>query len=283
MTSKQARANVDPVRQRTQYSCVAASLAMALKAVGVRCDEDSVDEILGAVPGRGSAWDQAIGAAQYFGARVTLVCPCTIERLKEWTDANVPVLIGWCPEGRPWGHASCVFDVKDDGTVLVADPNIPDPEQVVREVPREDFYRKWYEPGETYLVRRTAMAIERDIPRGGKTASRDDSPLRNAVELLHLGTAPPEVLGLLAALPHADHVGAQRWRALRDAQVARVVRDLRAGREPEALRALEAEARTYSNLTDKDAGRSAAHARVAHQARLAWYVAEAAARPRSTR
>lgn len=283
MTPKVARANVDPVRQRTQYSCVSASLAMALKAVGVRCDEDSVDEILGAVPGHGSAWDQAIGAAQHFGARVTLVCPCTIERLKEWTDANVPVLIGWCPEGRPWGHASCVFDVKDDGTVLVADPNIPNPEQVVREVPREDFYRKWYEPGQSYLVRRTAMAIERDIPRGGKTASRDDSPLGNAVQLLLLGSAPPDVLDLLASLPHTDHVGEQRWRALRDAQVAQVVRDLRAGREPQALRTLEAETRTYSSLTDKEAGRSAAHARVAQKARLAWYVAEAAARPRSTR
>jgi ABC-type bacteriocin/lantibiotic exporter with double-glycine peptidase domain len=173
MTSKQARANVDPVRQRTQYSCVAASLAMALKAVGVRCDEDSVDEILGAVPGRGSAWDQAVGAAQYFGARVTLVCPSTIEQLKEWTDANVPVLIGWCPEGRPWGHASCVFDVKDDGTVLVADPNIPDPAELVRRLSRQDFYKKWYEPGGDYLVRRTAMAVEPEIVGGRSRTARN--------------------------------------------------------------------------------------------------------------
>ena len=140
---------------------------MALQAVGVRCDEDSVDEILGAVPGHGSAWDQAISAAQYFGARVTLVCPSTVEQLKGWTDLKIPVLIGWCPEGRPWGHASCVFDVLPDGTVMVADPNIPDPARVVRAVPRARFYKLWYEPGEKYLTRRTAMAIERDIPPGG--------------------------------------------------------------------------------------------------------------------
>jgi len=283
MTPKVARANVDPVRQRTQYSCVAASLAMALKAVGVRCDEDSVDEILGAVPGRGAAWDQAIATAQYFGARVTLVCPCTIDRLKEWTDQGVPVLIAWCPEGRPWGHASCVFDVGDDGTVTVADPNIPDPEEVVREVPREDFYRKWYEPGEKYLVRRTAMAIERDIPRGGKVAST--GVLANRVEVLHLGSAPPEVLALLACLPDVDHVGPQRWRVLRDPLVAKVVRDLQAQHEPEALRELAGAARTYAEaLTTHKTASPAVRVRAGAQARVAWYVAdEAARRPRSTR
>lgn len=159
-----AKADVVPVRQKTQFSCVVASLAMALRAVGISCDEDSVNEMLGAVPGRGSSWDQAISAAQYFGARVTLVCPSTIEQIRSWTDRGIPVLIGWCPEGRPWGHASCVFDVTPTGSVLVADPNIPDPDETVRNVPRKEFYQKWYEPGDKFLTRRTAMAVERDIP-----------------------------------------------------------------------------------------------------------------------
>lgn len=162
--SRIAKAPVVPVRQQTQYSCVVASLAMALTSLGFDCDEDSVNRMVGAIPGHGASWDQAISAAQYFGARATLVCPCTIEQIKTWTDQGLPVLIGWCPEGRPWGHASCVFDVTEEGTVMVADPNIPDPAKTVRIVSREEFYKKWYEPGEKFLTRRTAMMLERDIP-----------------------------------------------------------------------------------------------------------------------
>lgn len=162
--SRVAKAAVVPVRQKTQYSCVVASLAMALASLGFDCDEGSVNQMVGAIPGHGASWDQAIAAAQYFGARATLVCPCTIEQIKSWTDRGLPVLIGWCPEGRPWGHASCVFDVLEDGTVLVADPNIPDPAETVRKVPRAEFYKKWYEPGDKFLTRRTALMLERDIP-----------------------------------------------------------------------------------------------------------------------
>lgn len=214
MIGKKASAAVVPVRQRTQYSCVAASLAMALQAIGVRCDEDSVDKMLGAVPGHGSAWDQAISTAQYFGARVTLMCPCTIDQLKAWTDRKIPVLIGWCPEGRPWGHASCVFEVRENDTVLVADPNIPDPDEVVREVQRAEFYRKWYEPGEKFLTRRTAMAVERDIPRAPKE------------DIADLASAPAMLLEALTALPDLSGTEAEPWKLLRNPQVASFVKKL---------------------------------------------------------
>lgn len=169
-----AAAAVVPVRQAAQYTCCATSLAMALQAIGVACDEKSVNEVLGAQPMRGASWDRIIAAAQHFGARCTLVCPSTVEQLKRWTDAGTPVVIAWCPEGRPWGHASVVYDVEEDGTVVVADPNIPDPAEVVRRLPRKDFYAKWYEPGGDYLIRRTAMAVEPEIV-GGRSRTAGNS------------------------------------------------------------------------------------------------------------
>lgn len=181
-----AKAGVHPVRQETQYTCTAASLAMALQAIGVQCSEKDVNKVLGCRPMRGAGWDATAAAAQHFGARATLVCPSTVEQVKAWTDAGTPVLIGWCPEGRPWGHASVVFDVQDDHTVLVADPNIPDPSEVVRVLSREDFYKKWYEPGGDYLIRRSAMAIEPEIVGGRSRTARvkTANPFRQLLDLL---------------------------------------------------------------------------------------------------
>lgn len=180
MTAKQAKADVTPIRQSTQYNCMATSMVMALRAVGVahgECTIELVNRVMGAAPLQGASWEDALACAQYYGCRATLVSPCTLDQLKAWTDRGTPVLIGWNPEGRPWSHASLVFDVK--GTeVHVADPNIPDPEETVRVVPVQEFYRKWSENRGDYLVRRTAMAIEREVTDEGvptakkKTASK---------------------------------------------------------------------------------------------------------------
>lgn len=164
-----AKANVEPVRQRTQYSCMAASMTMCLKALGYdQLDEDQVNRVMGAQPMKGAAWEQALACAQHYGCRATLTMPATVEQLKRWTDAGVPVMIAWNPEGRPWSHASVVFDVDDDLNVYVADPNIPNPKETVRIVSEADFYGKWYEKFPDYLVRRPACAIEREITVDGK-------------------------------------------------------------------------------------------------------------------
>lgn len=169
MPAKLAKADITPVRQRSQYTCMAASLSMALKCHGQQhCDEDTVNKVMGAQPMRGASWEQALACAQHYGMRGTLTSPCTLKQLKAWTDAGTPVLIAWNPEGREWSHASLVFDVDEDENVHVADPNIPDPEQTVRVVPKSEFYAKWYEKWPDYLVRRPAMAIEREITPDGR-------------------------------------------------------------------------------------------------------------------
>ena len=165
---RHAKANVLPVRQRTQYSCMACSLAMAIKANGLDTNEDQVNEVMGAVPMRGASWEQSFAAAQHFGMRVTFICPATLGQIKKYTDQGVPVMIAWNPEGRPWSHASVIFDVTDEGEVFVADPNIPDPEETVRVVSKAEFYGKWYEKFPDYLVRRPAMAVEREISATGQ-------------------------------------------------------------------------------------------------------------------
>jgi len=171
---RSARANVDPVLQRTQYTCMSASMCMALRALGLDCTEDEVNRVMGARPMKGAAWEHALACGQHYGMRCTLTVPATVNQLKEWTDRGVPVMIAWNPEGRPWSHASLVFDVEEDGTVHVADPNLPDPDQTVRVVPRGDFYKKWYEKWPDYLVRRPAMAIEREISPGGRQLMASD-------------------------------------------------------------------------------------------------------------
>lgn len=176
MSLKIAKAKIEPIRQRTQFTCVAASLSMALGAVGVKCTEDDVLDVLGGRPPHGMTWDDALSVAQYFGAKCIMVCPCTIGELKENTDAGYPVIIGWNPEGRPWGHASVVFDVTDD-EVHIADPNIPNPGSTVRVKSYDDFYKCWVEPrGDRYLVRRSALIVRREVDEHGRIASLTATP-----------------------------------------------------------------------------------------------------------
>jgi uncharacterized protein YidB (DUF937 family) len=168
VTSKTARANVTPVRQRTQFSCMAASMSMALKALQIHCTEDEAADVMGVRPMRGATWEDALAAAQHFGCRGTLVVPATLAQLKEWTDAGDPVLIAWNPEGREWSHASVVFDVDDEGNVSVADPNIPNPEETVRVMAKNDFYARWAEKWPRYMVRRPALRLSREITPEGR-------------------------------------------------------------------------------------------------------------------
>lgn len=187
MNIKLALASVTPVRQRTQYSCMSASMLMALKANGYPCSggEDEVNRVMGAAPMKGAAWEQALACAQHYGCRATLTVPSTIPQLKSWTDRGIPVMIAWNPEGREWSHASLAYDVTEGAPspvpdyatvygsgpglyVWVADPNIPHPERTVRIVHEDHFYEKWYEKWPNYMVRRPAMAIEREITVDGR-------------------------------------------------------------------------------------------------------------------
>ena len=165
---REASAPLNPKRQRSQYTCMATSLSMCLEALGIQdAGEDAVNRVMGAAPMQGASWEQAFAAAQHYGARTTLICPATLAQVKEYTDRGIAVMIAWNPEGRPWSHASVIFDVTED-SVSVADPNIPDPDQTVRIVPKAEFYGKWYEKFPDYLVRRPAMAVEREISPEGR-------------------------------------------------------------------------------------------------------------------
>lgn len=180
MQPRNATAKVTPVRQRSQYTCMAASVMMCLRANGVQTDEDTVNLVMGAQPMKGASWEDALAAAQHYGMRATLVCPATLRQVKEWTDRGIPVMISWNPEGREWSHASVIFDVADDLTVSIADPNIPDPDETVRVVPKDEFYKKWYEKWPHYLVRREALAIEREITPDGRQVIASVRPSRVA-------------------------------------------------------------------------------------------------------
>lgn len=166
-----AKANVNPIRQGTQFSCVSTSTCMALNALGVKCSEEEVNKVIGAKPMKGARWEEVLACAQYFGCRATLTTPATLTQVKSWTDQGKPVLIAWNPEGRDWSHASLVFDVtgeKGNYVVHIADPNIPNPDKTTREVSEDDFYAKWFEKWPDYLVRRPALMIDREITPDGR-------------------------------------------------------------------------------------------------------------------
>ena len=168
---RQARADLIPIRQRSQYSCVSASTCMALQSLGVQCNEDDINRVIGAKPMQGARWEEVLACAQYFGCRATLTTPATLTQVKEWTDQGKPVLIAWNPEGRDWSHASLIFDVtgeRGNYIVHVADPNIPNPDKTVREVGEDEFYAKWFEKWPNYLVRRPALMLEREISDEGR-------------------------------------------------------------------------------------------------------------------
>ena len=172
MDTKSAKANVPGFRQETQFSCMAASLAACLKAHGKDQTEADVNRVMGAGAMRGATWEDLTAAAQYFGMRSTLVVPSTVNQLREWTDRGIPVVIAYNPEGRPWSHASVVFDVTGEGAdtmIHIMDPNIPDPDETVRVMPKADFYKVWGEPiGDKMIVRRPACAVEREITSDGR-------------------------------------------------------------------------------------------------------------------
>lgn len=183
--TRTARADVDPVRQRTQYTCMSTSMMMCLRALGYDTDEDEVNKVMGAQPMQGACWENALACANHYGCVSTLRVPSTVRQLKEWTDAKIPVMIAWNPEGRDWSHASTVYhvaegpiDTLDDTQMLmgdgpglyiwVADPNIPHPDKTTRIVHEEQFYSRWYEKWPNYLVRRPACAIQREITPDGR-------------------------------------------------------------------------------------------------------------------
>ena len=161
---------------------------MCLKAQGISSEEattEMVNRVMGARPMQGASWEDALACAQHYGMRATLVVPATLRQVKEWTDRGVPVMIAWNPEGRDWSHASVVFDVDDDMKVSVADPNIPDPDQTVRIVTKDEFYHKWFEKWPNYLVRRPAMAIEREITPEGRQVQASARKVAEAHDCLH--------------------------------------------------------------------------------------------------
>lgn len=170
--SKTAKANVPFIRQTTQYTCMAASLSACLRALGKDQTEADVNRIMGAGPLKGATWESLTGAAQYFGMRSTLVVPATLTQVKGWTDRGIPVVIAYNPEGRPWSHASVIYDVTGEGEdtmVHVMDPNIPDPDRHVRVYKKADFYKIWSEKvGDSIIIRRPACAIEREITPEGR-------------------------------------------------------------------------------------------------------------------
>lgn len=213
MSEKTARANVAQLRQTTQFTCCATSITSALHALGKKYTEDDVNKVLGAAPMSGATWEAMLATVQYFGCRGTLVVPSTPRMLKEWTDQGIPVVIAWNPEGRPWSHASTVFDVTEDEngklTVYVMDSNIPNPDETTRVMDADTFCQKWGEKvSDTLIVRRPAMAVTLEVsPAGRQMIASSSSGLEAKFEAMRL--SGPHLRGL-ESLAHGGEAPTSR-------------------------------------------------------------------------
>jgi len=194
---------------------MAASLAACLKAHGKAQTEADVNLVMGAGAMRGATWEDLTAAAQYFGLRSTLVVPSTVNQLREWTDRGTPVVIAYNPEGRPWSHASVVFDVTGEGSdtmVHIMDPNIPDPDETVRVMPKSAFYKVWGEPlGEKMIVRRPACAIEREVTPEGRQVMASKKPEADLFRAAALQASEERVAG-----KYLESKGKQRTTEVRE-------------------------------------------------------------------
>lgn len=159
MGKRLAKAEVAVVRQRTSYTCVAASLSSALACLEPDADIGLVDHLLSNEGG--SYFEEAMEVAQIYGVASRYQMLASVEDLAAWTALGLPVIIGWNtkPKGAPRNrHASVVFDVTDRG-VLIMDPHHDE----TLEVPFEEFDWRWQEDsgsnGWRYTVRRSAIFL----------------------------------------------------------------------------------------------------------------------------
>lgn len=165
--NKSAKANVPGIRQQTQYTCMAASVAACCQVFGKNVDENLVNKVLGASAMRGARWEEALATFQYFGLRGHLIVPGTLPMIKEFTDSGLPVMIAWNPEGRPWSHASVVYDVTDT-EVYIMDPNCPDATATTRVCTHAEFSSKWVEKfSDSLLIRRPCLVVTREVSESG--------------------------------------------------------------------------------------------------------------------
>lgn len=175
---KKAKAEVRELRQQTQYTCCAASLASAFHCLDKEdITEKEINKVLQCAPGQGASWNDILRCCQYFGIRGELMIPCTLQTIKDWLNRKLPIIIGWNPEGRPWSHASVLYDIDANDNVYIMDPNIPDPTQTTRILPKEKFYSLWYEKDGDYVVRRPAMLLSQEVDINGRQvlASKKDT------------------------------------------------------------------------------------------------------------
>lgn len=172
---RKAYADVDPRRQRTQYTCAATSIAMAFHALGRdRITEDVIAPHLLDAEGKGASWESMVGVCQFFGGRATLIAPALLSDVRRATDAGHAVVIAWNPNNRPWSHASVVIHVTDTH-VEVADPNLPNPDQLTRTLTHDEFYALWYEQWNDFLFRRPALIIENEVDPMGRPTRKASS------------------------------------------------------------------------------------------------------------
>lgn len=165
---KYSAAEFRKIRQRSQYTCMAASLSMCLDAFGIVVHEDEISSLMGVSSLSGGTWESAMAVGQYLGLRSAMISPCSLETVKRSTDMGYPVMITWNPENRDWSHASVIFDVSDDlSTVYIADPNIPNPNLLTRGVDSNEFYSKWFEKWPKFLFRRVALIFSREVLDNG--------------------------------------------------------------------------------------------------------------------
>lgn len=105
------------VRQPDGYTCGVAALQSVLHYYGVVVRHDQLAAALGADPEQGTHYQRMAAYARTSGLDVTIVTEMTLDSLRQWIDAGVPVIVAL----QAWGArpGSTYIDAWDEGHYAV--------------------------------------------------------------------------------------------------------------------------------------------------------------------
>src|SRR3989344_4570848 len=113
------RHDVPHKQQETDYDCGPVCLEMLLDFYGVSYDEEKLERICDAGPGRGTDNDNLVRAAEHFGTRPVVKENASLEDIIETILNGHPVLVNYFNCKSNVGHYAVVKGVQQEEKALI--------------------------------------------------------------------------------------------------------------------------------------------------------------------
>lgn len=153
--------NILPYKQSDASRCGPAVIKMVLSYYGIDATEDEICKRCGHTYELGCDDKGMKAAVESYGLAAEIYNECTLEDLEYWTKHHIPVIVDFFTSQvytTPNGHSGIVVEV-DRETVYLLDPEIAQ----VRNIPRNDFLRAWFDWRSPYISSWDDMVIRQMI------------------------------------------------------------------------------------------------------------------------